>query len=490
MTVRKISVENDRICFELDKDSPKITIKAFSPAVREHTPLGIYTAQTKNCRAYIPRNTLGRDGLYLAYELSCNGEKLDGIRYADEFGMTSENDCPYPVADTKKGLQINSTMIDDAISIGVKHCAHNVCIGNLMRPLPEGCIVFHHDGRDYYFDSEAVAVCDHSIKQMSDAGIIVTLILLCTQNWPVTPPGEMFGALLHPDYINDRENGGGLLSGFNVMTDEGIRHYAAFIAFLAHRYTDPSQKHGRAVGMIISNEVNSHWIWNNSGHKSVEELAREYTTALRVACQASVPVYKNMRVYASLDHFWAGSLNFEEKDRYTGSRYLLENVIKNANAEGDFPWNIAFHPYPENLSFPDFWNDKTATEGNDTCRVTFKNLGVLRDFLYCEKNLYKGKRRRIILSEQGFSSHWTPESEILQACAYGRAYRAVMEIPEIDSFIYHAHCDNAGEGGSLNLGLWRRNKDKPGLEAPKPIYCVFKAIDHCDETGRFHWERY
>jgi hypothetical protein len=490
MNVKKISVGDDRICFELDTEISEIKIKAFSPAIREHIELGTYDTKTEGCRAYIPRNVFGRDGLYLAYELYHNDEKLSGISYADEFDMTPENDYPYPPADTKKGLQINADMIDDAIAIGAKHCAYNVCIGDLMRSGPESCIVFHHDGRDYYFDSDAVAAYDRSIRQMSDVGIIVTLILLCTQKWPVIPPEEMYDVLLHPDYINEREKEGGFLSGFNVMTDEGIRHYAAFIAFLTHRYTDPSQEHGRAVGMIISNEVNSHWVWNNCGHKNVEEVAREYTTALRVACQASVEVYKNMRIYVSLDHFWVGAFNTNEKDKYTGSRYLLENLAKNVNVDGDFHWNVAFHPYPEDLNFPDFWNDKTATDDNDTYRITFKNLGVLSDFLYREENLYKGERRRIILSEQGFSSNWTPESEILQACAYGRAYRAVMEIPEIDSFIYHAHGDNAGEGGSLNLGLWRRNKDKPGFDAPKPIYYVFKAIDHRDESGRYHWERY
>ena len=490
MNVKKISVGNDRICFELDANVSEVTIKAFSPAIREPIELGTYNAKNEGCRVYIPRNAFGRDGLYLAYELYCGSEKLPGIRYADEFNMTPENDYPYPSANTKKGLQINSAMIEDAIAIGAKHCAYNICIGDLMRSCPDGCIVFHHDGHDYYFDSEAVASYDCSIKQMSDVGIIVTLILLCTKKWPLIPPENMCSVLLHPDYVNDREKGGGLLSGFNVLTDEGIRYYAAFIAFFAHRYTNPSQDHGRAVGMIISNEVNSHWVWSNSGYKNVEELALEYTTALRVACQASVQVYSNMRIYISLDHFWTGALNTNEKDKYTGSRYLLENVVKNANADGDFNWNVAFHPYPEVLSYPDFWNDKTATDDNDTYRITFKNLGVLSAFLYREENLYKGRRRRIILSEQGFSSHWTPESEILQACAYGRAYRAVMEIPEIDSFIYHAHGDNAGEGGNLNLGLWRRNKDKPGFDAPKPIYYVFKAIDHCDESGRYHWERY
>ena len=114
---------------------------------------------------------------------------------------------------------------------------------------------------------------------------------------------------------------------------------------------------------------------------------------------------------------------------------------------------------------------------------------MLANLLYREEFLYNGERRRIILSEQGFNSHWTEESEILQACAYGRAYRICMEIPEIDSFILHAHCDNRYEFG-LNLGLWRRHEDSSEMDRPKPIYYVFRAIDKKDESGKYHWERY
>ena len=42
----------------------------------------------------------------------------------------------------------------------------------------------------------------------------------------------------------------------------------------------------------------------------------------------------------------------------------------------------------------------------------------------------------------------------------------------------------------LNLGLWRRKKDEAGMDAPKPMYYVFKAIDQKDEKGVYHWERY
>lgn len=489
MKIVKITAGANNIVFSFDDYlNGNVIIHAYSPAIREKTVISEKEIIVTGKRELeIPRFLNGRDGLYLSYRLYSGGSRIEGVSYVEAMDFEPCFSYDYPVCGTKKGLQV--VMIDDAIELGVRHAALNVCIGDLMRSSAEnGAIVFRHDGADYYFDRGAVSACDRRIKELSDRDIIISLILLCAHHWSTDTPKEMYKALIHPDYVPMSEDGG-RLSAFNVMTDEGVRHYAAFAAFLSHRYTDPSRRFGRAVGLIISNEVNSQWIWGNAGHKTVEQYTYEYTTAMRIAYQAACAVYRNMRIYCSLDHFWTGAQNFTETDKYYGSRPLLENLRDFCRSEGDLPWNIAFHPYPENLNYPDFWNDTTTADNNDTYRVTFKNLHVLRDFIYAPENLYKGERRRIILSEQGFNSHWTPESEILQAAAYGRAYRAVMEIPEIDSFILHAHCDNREEFG-LNLGLWRRKKDGDGMDAPKPIYYVFKAIDKKDETGKYHWERY
>ncbi len=481
MKILCVELRDDRLYFTLDGDGPA-EAEALSPARGADLVLGRVRLNAVGGSASIPRTVCGRDGLFLRYRLSGRTRCVE--RIADP-----EFDGPYPETDTKKGLQIRGDMIDDAVELGVRHAAHNVCIGDLMRSGPDGCIPFEHDGRTYYFDRETVESTDRALAKMTENGIVVTLILLCAKHWGGDTPADMTGALLHPDYVDDRKAGGGLLSAFNMVTDEGVRHYAAFIAFLARRYGAPGGGHGRAAGMIISNEVNSHWIWSNAGEKTAAEFAREYTAALRLAWQAATSVWGGMRIYASFDHFWTGAQKTDQPLRYTGARYMMEHIAAECRAEGDCGWNVAAHPYPENLSRPDFWNDATAPDSPDAYRVTFKNLGVLRDFLRREEMRFRGEPRRVILSEQGFNSRWTPESEALQACAYGRAYRVVMEIPEIDSFILHAHCDNAEEFG-LNLGLWRRNRDKPGLDGRKPIWYVMRAIDKKDESGKYHWERY
>ena len=196
-----------------------------------------------------------------------------------------------------------------------------------------------------------------------------------------------------------------------------------------------------------------------------------------------------MRTYISLDHFWTGRNYCGTPTKYYPAREVLERINAECLSEGQVGWNVAHHPYPENLAFPDFWNDETATDSPDTFRITFKNLELLAKFLYHEDMLWSGKRRRIILSEQGFNSNWTPESEVLQAVAYARAYKKIMQIPEVDSFILHAHIDNQYEF-NLNLGLWRRQKDSGEIDVAKPVYHVFNAIDQKDDKGVYHWERY
>ena len=89
-------------------------------------------------------------------------------------------------------------------------------------------------------------------------------------------------------------------------------------------------------------------------------------------------------------------------DQSCPGRELLEDFARCARERGDFDWNVAYHPYPENLGEPRFWLDKSALPGDDTPRITFKNLEALTRFLARPEMLFASQPRRIILSEQGF----------------------------------------------------------------------------------------
>ena len=483
MKILRIVTDNGQIRFDTDF-AGDVHVRAYRSAFCTDTPVFETDATAQNGCFTLPLLAGGCDGRFLYYLVSANGTECKGAKYAEGMGNALRNE-PYPVTESKKGLQV--TMVHDAINLGVKHAALNVNLGAFVMTAPEegNTIPYTFDGEEFYFNRRVVEANDARVRELTQAGVIITYILLNSQNWgPDKTPDDLWEIIRHPGFCE-----GGRISAFNMRNERAVRYYMAWIAFLTDRYTLPDAPYGRAVGHIVGNEVNSGFEWCNMGEATMEQYVYDYTVALRLCWQVSTSVWSGARTYISLDHFWTGS-NFDANpNRFYGSKFVLEELVRLGNEEGQIGWNVAHHPYPENLCFPDFWNDQTATDDENTYRITFKNLEVLAQFLYREDVLFKGQRRRIILSEQGFNSHNTATSEILQAMAYGKAYRKCMEIPEIDSFILHAHQDNKFEFG-LNLGLWRRRPESSVPDSPKPIYFVFRDIDKKDEKGVYHWQRY
>ena len=408
---------------------------------------------------------------------------LDGIAFVNQLGGEpgagiSAWESEYPTSRTIKGLQVH--MLDDAVALGVGHAALNLNLPTILRPAATPTtITYRMDGRDYFFDGAYLAGFDRRVKELSDHGIIVNLILLNSMKWDsVEIHPDLRGILPHPAYHPE-----GLISAFNVTTAEALDYYKAFVEFTAWRYMQPGAPYGRACGLIIGNEVDSQWIWGNAGEMDVRQYVREYAMALRTAFYAARKQWSEARVYVSLDHLWTIPFGEPDRQEQPGRYYRGHDIIEHLNAiyqsEGNFDWSLAYHPYPEDLRHPDFWNDKTALPSFDSPRITFKNIEILPRYFSQPHLLYNGRLRHIILSEQGFNSDESEESERLQAAAYAYAYWRIERTPGIESFILHAHVDHRDEFG-LSLGIWRRDKSSPLPNAPgspKPIYEVFKGID-------------
>ena len=175
-------------------------------------------------------------------------------------------------------------------------------------------------------------------------------------------------------------------------------------------------------------------------------------------------------------------------DEVYAGQDCLDELDTFATADGDFNWNIAYHPYAYDLAMPDFYNDDKSTFLGSSPVISFKNLSVLVDYVRVHLSVYRWSPRKIILSEQGFNSANDATLEFVQATAYGRAFKEVMQYPEIEAFIYHSHVDNVGEEG-LRLGL-RRSADFDSTDNIKPIYQVFKTIEELTYDNRPIWEHY
>jgi hypothetical protein len=395
-------------------------------------------------------------------------------------GGSSSPATPDPFAGvaSKKGLQVQ--MIDDALALGVRHAALNLNLCDLIAPddTPHETLLHRHDGGEFRFHRHVVEEHDRRIRGLSEHGVLVYLILLAYRH----PNATVNRLLIHPAYDELAPN---RLGAFNTVTADGRRWLAATCDFLAGRWSDPAAPHGRAVGYIVGNEVNSHWFWSNRGRGSLVEFVADYEPAVRIVHESVRRHADWPRVYLSLEHHWTIRYEAADADQAFAARPFLEEFARLARDRGDFDWHVAFHPYPENLFEPRFWNDRTATSGDDTPRITLRNLPVLTRFLEGEALRHRGRPRRVILSEQGFHTPDGPDGEAVQAAAYCLAHRLVRDQPGIDAFILHRHVDHAEEGG-LRLGVWTRRPDSTSTpDRPKRIHACFRAADTPEEEAAF-----
>jgi hypothetical protein len=192
---------------------------------------------------------------------------------------------------------------------------------------------------------------------------------------------------------------------------------------------------------------------------------------MRLAWQIGRKYCSHFRVYISLTNNW-NTFN-QNRLRFYTAKSCLEELAARTAAEGDFDWCVAYHPYPENLFWPDFWHDRQAEFTFSTPHVSFRNMEVVEAFLAQPQFLYKGRPRRIVFSEQGFNSMTGPlarNSELDGEAGIVLAYMKARNMKTVDMFTHHSSVDNPGEFG-LNLGLIHHGGK------PKPDYYAFMAMD-------------
>ncbi|MET3806153.1 hypothetical protein ABIB25_003162 [Nakamurella sp. UYEF19] len=448
------------------------------------TPVATISPSSASFRVSFPRLAEARDGYYskyLAVAVAAGAGGADGTssplgdaHYVDDVRFTATNTYPFPAIRDKKGLQVEMT--DDAEQLGVRHGAINVAFNQLMlrEPVaPAATLTFTTDGRTFFFDRAYIESLDGQIKALSDNGALVDLILILYAD---SNPNSAFSELVHPDAVV----GKGTVYAFNTKTALGLQYFKAGMQFLTQRYTRTDQRYGRALGYIVGNEVDSAYVWSNMGDQPLQSFLEYYQRAVRIAWLAARQAYNEPRVYVSLDHQWAVPVDPGQPLQSYAGKDVVDGLAALSRAEGDFPWGVAYHPYPQNLFNPAFWQDTQATKDFETPLITFKNIEVLPTYLRQGGLPYQGQQRRIILSEQGCNTPGDSlDAQKLQAACYAYAYYKVRFLDGIDAFILHRHVDHQAEGG-LQLGLWTWDANRTDLAVPgdhKYLYDVFKYID-------------
>ena len=446
----KAGVTPDQLCFSWPPGEGEVTVRERplqTHAVPETGFHEIWRGPSARGSALVSRFDGTRDRLYAKFE-RCDagtGNPLGPAQHVTDFSALPRRNGPLDALTNKKGVTCVLD-VEDVVALGAGQVAENIDIGRLLDwQSPNPALSFTFEGREIGLRAQSVSHLDARLRRFHAARLRVTGILLnyVSANTPRNSP------LVHP--LTDPATVPNGPAAFNTATPEGLFYYRAILHFLVDRYTREDAAYGHLAGLVIGNEVQSHWSWYHLGAVAPEVLLREYGVALRVADLATRSVHADFPIYLSLEHHWTLPASENPQHGLSGVA-VLEGVASSARREGDFPWHLAHHPYPEDLGRPTFWNDRSAPLRFDAPRVTFQNLEVLAAWMRQPSFLFGGRPRRIALTEQGFNCAAGPEGELRQAAAYALAWKKVQAIPEIESFLYHRHVDHPHEFG-LRLGL-------------------------------------
>ncbi len=409
--------------------------------------------------------------LYQQFLITLDGQQY--LRWVTEMDGVSKyhQDVTWP--SEVKGVSC-PVVIDDLKELGARHTHWNINLSNLL--LPEGAEnpdrewMLHREGITIRINPDYVRSLDNTISDLTKADVNVVAVILNI----VGLPARENNPLIHPDaYITDPE-----FSHFavNLSNKKSVVTYTTLMEFLAERYSRPDKRFGQIGGYIIGNEVDSHWTWHNMGPADLDTVAREYLNQVRLSWLAISQAHSDIPVFISLTHSWVRP-NSQDPLRSLSGKALLDKLVELSINEGNYPWHIAYHPYPQDLRNPRFWQDDMATFGYDTPMVTFRNLEVLAGYMDKPRNMIQGRSRRLILSEQGFDTPAGPDGEEIQAAAYALSYERIKQIPKIEAYILHRHVDHRGEFG-LRLGLWTAKQIPGHMSTPdqkKKLWYVFQA---------------
>lgn len=416
-----------------------------------------------------------KDRLYNKFLLAVwDGEKyvpVSSFRYISNPEIMAENTKEFKEPLTKKGLNIELSMLSDAFDLGVKHASTNIAFSQIMG----SGIEYEYNGKIYHFNKAIVDAYDKTISSLSNKDISVSVIIL--NDWNPSTPN-----LVHPGVKKTRNVNYYM---FNAATREGYEQTRAIMSFLAEHYDGSNPDYGKVSNWIIGNEINNQQ-WNYIGNMDVEQYVREYQRAFRVMYTAIKSVSANDRVYFSLDYYWNDPKNKDNKKRY-GGKEIVDIFNHLSVTEGQMDWGLAYHPYPIPMTEPEFWDDGSTgliTNNFDSPVINFANLSVLTDY-FCQDSMRnsKGEVRHIILTEEGFTSMSPTKGNVedLQAAAIAYSYYLVDSNPYIDAYILSRQVDAPSDAkASLYFGLWNCDMNQPNdiiATTQKRSWRVFLNVD-------------
>ena len=394
-------------------------------------------------------------------------EPISHARYAGSVDCRSPQ-LPAANPKSKKGLGgwHRGRLPDELVELGISAVTVNVMVHSLVSlEAAPGTIPFDWQGRTYHAREQNLVALDETFREAQKHGVMVSVILLVAN--PATSAEPVVKMLGHPDAVKE-----GTFAMPNVTSPEGISLYGGILNFMAERWSRTDGKYGRVHHWIMHNEVDAGWVWTNAGEKPAIVYLDLYQRSMRLIDLIARQYDPNARPFISLTHHWA----HRGEDRWYGSMALVDLLVRFTRAEGDFPWAMAYHPYPQDLFNPRAWEDGQATFSFETQKITPKNLEILDAYMKQPALLYQGRVRPVHLSENGFNSKdYSPRSLEDQAAGMALAWKKIAVLTSIEFWQYHNWIDNRGEGG-LKIGLRKSPDDAADPLGKKPIWFLYQAL--------------
>ena len=388
--------------------------------------------------------------------------------------------CPHPDLDEKTTEGIKgmagvwpNDILDELVELGVKHVTDNVWISDLFSLEPRaGWSTYRRNGRTWWVNPARVQAHDRLTGFATRHGMIVSAIIL------VGFGDSGFAKLLqHPEAER-----AGQYAMPDLTTPEGVEAYEAAIAFLAERYAQPGDPHGRITNWILHNEVDYGWEWTNMGAQPLAVYLDSYVRSMRIVHTLARQFNPHARVFISLTHNW--NVPDDPAWKFYGPRRMLELLAKFSRVEGDFEWGVAYHPYPQSLFKADAWDDTLPTNDFDTSLITPKNIAVLDRWMHRPEMLFQGRVRGVILSEQGYHTpDYSEASQRLQAAAFVYTWHKLRGLKSIEAFHNHRWVDHPQEGG-LKLGVRTLPTEGKPYGDRKFAWSVYQALDTPEEAAK------
>lgn len=379
-------------------------------------------------------------------------------RYADDV-VPKKSPEAVPLRN-KKGFGAGDIDLyfSDCKEMNVGSITMNVVLNDYIKGEGSG---YSYGGQNYSLGAFKDYV-DRVTRRAGEMDLVVSAIILCQTN----------------SIFKDPENKGGNYTMPNLTTAKAFNLYAAALEHMASTHCTQGN---RISHWIMHNEVDFANEWTNMGDQPMLRYLDRYIKSMRICYNIARQYDQNASVLGSYTHCWA------KADGNYAPKKMLEATVAYSEAEGDFRWGVAYHPYPQDLTKPSFWvNDTQATYSMTTRYITFKNLEVIDAWIKQKENFYKGKTKRVLfLSEQGTNSPSYSESDLaLQAAGGAWAWKKVSKLDGIDAIQWHNWADNKAEGG-LRIGLRTFAEGSVSNLTPKPVWYVWKAAGTAEEDSVF-----